>query len=128
MRRALNHNRKPRTDGFTLLELLIAILILSIGTLAVTRTLDQSRRQIGENPARFLAQTVAANRAEELRIFGAAMGRGLPKRVQQGPYEWQIEAAQKRTDTGLYQITLTVRSEGLPGAQLVVFTTWEPSP
>lgn len=112
--------------GFTLVELIIAIMVLSIGTLAIVRTLDQSRRQIGEASARYLAHTVVENRGAELRATGVALGRGLPERVQQGPYEWQIEMVSKKTEAGIYEVTLTAQGEDLPGAQLVIYTTWAP--
>jgi general secretion pathway protein I len=112
--------------GFTLLELVIAIMVLSIGTLAIVRTLDQSRRQIGEASARYLAQTVVENRGAELRVSGVALGRGLPERIQQGPYEWQIVTVSKKTEAGIYEVSLTAQGDDLPGAQLVIYTTWGP--
>ncbi|MBV1863490.1 MAG: prepilin-type N-terminal cleavage/methylation domain-containing protein [Rhodobacteraceae bacterium] len=112
--------------GITLLELMIAIVVLSVGTLAVIRTLDHSTRQIGEAPARFLALSVAQNRGQELAVMGLALGRNLPVRVSQGPYEWDVSLDPEKTDSGLYEITITVSSDGLPGALLVSYAPWEP--
>lgn len=128
MRAIMTFWREPSSKaGFTLLELVIAILVLSIGTLAITRTLDQSRRQIGEAPVRHLAQTVAQNRGEEIRVLGVALGRGLPDQVKQGSYDWQIATESKKTDAGIYEVTVTVSGDDQPGALLVVYTTWGPS-
>jgi general secretion pathway protein I len=112
--------------GITLLELMIAILVLSIGTLAVMRTLDQSRREIGGEMQRHLAQSVAANRAAEIRIYGLARGVSLPDRVRQGPYEWNIETKRKQTEAGLYAVTLLVSTPDGPGARLVLYAQLEP--
>lgn len=112
-------------DGITLIELVIAILVISIGTLSVLRTLDQSRLELGGANARYLAQTVAANRAEELRAFGATVADALPATVQQGPYTWTIETSSKRTEAGLFEMDLVVSSPGQPGARLVTYTVWE---
>ena len=113
--------------GITLLELMIAILVLSIGTLACFRTLDQSRREIGGEMQRHLAQTVAANRAAETRIYGLARGGSLPKSVRQGPYDWPIETERKATEGGLYEVRLIVTSVDGPGAQLVTYARLEPA-
>lgn len=121
------HNPSTANRGFTLLELIVAILVLSIGTLAIMRTLDQSRREIGEAPVRYFAQTVAANRAAELRIFGLGAADGLPDIVNQGPYAWSILTESRKTEAGLYEVTLTVRADDLPGAQLVTYAAWAPA-
>lgn len=112
--------------GITLLELMIAIVVLSVGTLAVIRTLDQSRRQIGEAPARFFALGVAQNRGQELSVMGLARGRSLPRQVTQGPYEWTVAQEEKKTDAGLYEVVITVSSAGQPGAVLVSYAPWNP--
>jgi len=117
-----------KTDrGFTLIELVIAIFILSIGTLAAVRTLDQSRVQIGGAVPRYLAQSVVENRAAELRVLGLALGQSLPERVAQGRYEWQIDTVAKKTQSGLYEVTLTALAQDYPGAVSVVYITWEPA-
>ncbi len=117
--------RPARDRGITLLELVIAIVVLSVGTLAVMRTLDQSRRQIGEAPARFLALSVAQNRAEELAVLGVRRGRNLPMRLQQGPYQWTISQTSRQTRAGLYEVEITVTGENLPGAFLLAYATRE---
>jgi len=114
--------------GFSLLEVLVAIAVLAIGTLAVMRTLDQAGRVVAEAPARFLAQTVATNRAEELRIWGAQRARGLPQAVTAGPYEWRIESRVRKTEVGFFEVTLNVAATGQPGAHRVVFVPWAPLP
>jgi general secretion pathway protein I len=113
-------------QGVSLLELVIAVMILSIGTIGVMRTLDVSQRQIGQAAPRILAHSVAANRTEELRAIGWALGRGLPRVVRQGPFDWAVEMQSKDASGGLYEVTVVVSSQDGPGASLVAFVPWAP--
>lgn len=112
--------------GVSLLELIIAVMILSIGTISIMRTLDIAQRQIGDAAPRYLAQTVAMNRAEEIRAIGWALGRGLPSVVKQGPIEWSIETQAKTAKGGLYEVTLLVTQPDGPGASMVIYSAWVP--
>ncbi len=106
--------------GVTLLELVIAVFVLAIGTIAALRAVDHAQRNIGGEAARLFAAEVALNRAEELRLVGARDGRGLPKSVEYGPYDWQVEVGEKETRAGFVEATITARAEGQPGARYVV--------
>ncbi len=109
--------------GITLIELVIAIFVLSVGSFAAFRTVDQSRRAIGGESARFLAQNVAVNRAEEFRALGLIRGRGLPDRVRQGPYDWSVIAREKPVSGGLVELTINVSTADAPGAVLVAYVS-----
>ena len=105
--------------GFTLLELVVAVLVLAIGSLAALQAVDQSRRAIGGAMPRVLAQLVAQNRAEELRLAGLPSGLSLPSQVQMGPYSYQLTVTTKATASGTIQAEIrAVSSEG-PAAFLV---------
>ncbi len=107
--------------GFTLLELVVAVLVLAIGSLAALQAVDQSRRVLGGALPRVLAQLVAQNRAEELRLAGLPSGLSLPSQVQMGPYSYQLTVTTKATAGGIIQAEIrAVSSEG-PGAVLVTF-------
>ena len=76
MRQLLRSHRsaEPRhpaqaSRGFTLLELALAILVLTLGSLAALRATDQSRLAIGGETPRLLARLAARNRAEELQLI-----------------------------------------------------------
>jgi general secretion pathway protein I len=122
MQRSVNEG----SHGVSLLELVIAVMILSIGTIGVMRSLDVSQRQIGETAPRILAHSVAVNRAEELRAIGWALGRGLPPIVQQGPFNWAIEMQSQNASGGLYEVTVVVSTPDGPGASLVTYVPWAP--
>ena len=113
MRRGLKH-----TEGLTLLELVIAVAVLSIGTLAALRATDQSRLALSEARARLLAQVVAENRAEELRLYGPSAGRGLPAIVQMGGQDFTLDVVFATTAAGLSEARITARAPSGEGAQL----------
>ena len=114
-------NKRHGTYGITLIELMIAILVLAIGTMAVIRTLDHSQHELGGARDRLLAQIVVSNRAAEIRAMGLALGQNLPSRVQQGPFEWQIETRSQATQGGVYEVKIKVSSDGRPGAVLTTY-------
>jgi len=106
------------------LELVVAVLVLAIGSLAALQAVDQSRRSIGGAMPRLLAQVVAQNRAEELRLVGLhgpSGGLNLPSQLQMGPYNYQLTVTTKTTASGIIEAKIrAVSSEG-PGALLVTF-------
>ena len=118
---------KPHKDtGISLIEVLIAVLVLSIGVVAGYRTLGQSRKIIGEELPRLMAQTAALNRAEELKLLGISAARGLPAEVQQGPFIWGFEITQKPTEGGFIEASVRAFAPGQPGARYVVYAPVEP--
>lgn len=107
--------------GLSLIELVIAILVLSIGILSAFSSLDQAALQIGGETARVLAVTAARNRAEELALLGASGGRALDDQVTLGPFTWAIEVDETPTSVGLVEATIRLTSPDHPGAILVAY-------
>lgn len=117
-----------RDRGVSLLELVVAIAVLGIGTLAALRALDRTTAQIGAGTPRLLAMIVARNRAEELALVGAAAGRSLPATVRMGHHDWRIAVAETATAAGLVEATVAVTADGQPGATLVAYVAAGPAP
>ncbi|SLN47002.1 hypothetical protein ROG8370_02039 [Roseovarius gaetbuli] len=113
------------TRGVTLLELVVAVFVLSIGTIAALRSADQAGRVLGGEAARVMAMQVALNRAEELRLLGAIGARSLSNRVVYGPYTWQVAVSEKATRAGFTEATITARSPDQPGGRVVVIAPTE---
>lgn len=111
--------KPPRDAGLTLVELAIAVLVLSIGSIAAIRATDQARIGIGGAQERTLAQLVARNRAEELRInrFGGA----LPDTVQLAGQVFTVSTTSKQTAAGLRETTIIATSQNGVGALYVVY-------
>ncbi len=105
--------------GISLIEVLIAVLVLSIGVVAGYRSLAQSRKVIGEELPRLMAQTAALNGAEELKLLG--FGAALPAQVQQGPFLWSLEVERKPTEGGFIEATVRATSPDRPGASYVAY-------
>lgn len=112
-------------QGITLVELIVAIAILSIGTIAAIRGFEQTSRDLGTADARILAQNVALNRISELKILGPAQGTTLPAKVDMGPYSFDVDTELKRTAAGLFEATVSARSDTGVAASFVAYLTTE---
>jgi general secretion pathway protein I len=116
--RARLSKRHASDAGLSLVELAVAILILSIATLATFRALNQGARQAATERDRVLAEAVALNRAAELRLAES----GLPDRVTMAGRIWSVAATEAPTEGGLVEVDIAVRTqEGDPGARIVTF-------
>ena len=104
--------------GLTLLELMVAVFVLAVGTLTVLTAVDQSRIGIGQERARLLAAVVADNRAEALRLNPQAP---QPQTVEMGGMRFTVSQTLRATAGGLSEVTIVVRADAGPGAQRVAF-------
>lgn len=117
---------KNGARGLTLVELAVAILVLSLGTLAALRTIDQSRHVIGGEETRLLAEQVALNRIEDIRLYGASAR--LPGTEAMGHHQFDVDTETRATAGGLLEVTVTVRSEQGPGARFVSYVSGRGAP
>ena len=111
--------------GVTLLELVIAVFVLAIGTIAAMRGISYATRVVGGETPRILATEAALNRAEELRLLGATKGGTLPDQERLGPWEWHIEVQEERTRAGFVQATVLTTAKGQPGGRIVAIVPVE---
>lgn len=109
--------------GLTLLELVIAVFILSLGSLAAIRATDQSRLAIGGEPSRIMAMIVARNRVQELQLYGASGAGALPGQVEMGGRTFHVTVETEATEGGLLRAAVEVRGADGPGAHLVAYLT-----
>lgn len=105
--------------GLTLLELVVAVVVLSLGSLAAVRATDQSRHALAGEAPRLLARVVAENRAEALRFVRP--GTVLPRQVEMGGQVFDVDVAALPTAAGLTEVTIRVQSAAGPGARLVTY-------
>ena len=120
--------RRARERGITLIEAIVAIAVLSIGSLAGLRALERSAHVLGHQDLRTLALQVARNRAEELKLTGAEAAQGLPSTVDMGPVAWHVAQENIATAVGLVEVTIRVSARDLPGARLVIYVPREAAP
>lgn len=121
MRRRLTQRarREQGERGLTLLELAVAVLVLSVGTMAALGAADQSRLAIGQAEARLMARLAAQNRAQELRLPGVV----LAPEVEMGRQRITLSTQSLATEGGLTEVTITAQSTAGPGA---VLRSWLP--
>lgn len=105
--------------GLSLLELVIAIFVLAIGSIAALRATDQARISIGGAYERTLAQLAVDNRAEALKLLGR--GAGLSDRVMLSGQEFKLETDYEMTAGGMLRATITARGQGGAGAVITVY-------
>lgn len=110
---------RNQTRGLTLLELVVAIAVLAIGSLAALRTTDQARLAIGGQVPRLLADTAVRNRAQELRLLGPYAV--LPGQVRVGPQDIALTAERETTQAGLVKLTITARAQTGEASGLVLY-------
>lgn len=101
----------PGSRGITLIELIVAIALLALGTLTAFATLDQARLGVGGEDWRMLARMVAENRIEALmlRALGGLPPDSLPDVVEMGGQQFALEVIQQRTAGGLVQLQVQAR-------------------
>jgi general secretion pathway protein I len=109
------HRPLKPDHGVTLIELVVAVAILALGTAAAWRSLDAARRGVGAQADRVLAQEVALNRAADLRLAGG--GDTLPETERMGGIDWTVTRTARPAEGGLVETEIVVTPRGrVPGA------------
>lgn len=90
--------------GVSLIEVAVAVLILSIALIGTFRVLDQGTRQAAGERDRLLGLMVAQNLAAEWRLGE----RGLPETVDLGGRQWTVRAEVSETAAGFDQVAIAV--------------------
>lgn len=90
-----------KQSGFTLLEILIALIFVAMGVGAIIEVMGQNINNVSELERRILASWVASNRIAEIRHEARTQkvktGRKT-KRVKMGGMEWRARATIEKTD------------------------------
>ena len=120
MRPRLTLRKFKPEQGITLLELVIAVFILAMGSIAALRATDQARVAIGGAKDRMLAQLATRNRAEELRLPGGG-AIGLGDIMQLGGQSFAITTETLPTVSGVVQVAISAQSERGVRARIVVY-------
>jgi type IV pilus modification protein PilV len=102
-------NAKPMAAAFSLIEVMIAILILGVGLVGLTDGITTALRSSKESERQTTAALLAAGQVETLRAQGS-----LQEETSEGDcgdalpgYRWKQSITSTRID-GLYQIDVSV--------------------
>lgn len=103
-------------DGYSLMEAMVALFILAVATVGLTRATQTHIDGVRGLEQRVIAQWVAENRLVELNLEGAA---ALPARstVRMMDRDWAVDVATRATDDpDLLAVDVAVAEAGTTGA------------
>ena len=97
-----------REAGFTLVEVLAALLIFSFAIIGLTRAGTESLRAVSVLKDKSYAGIVADNQLIRTRIAPLEVGVKTGKETVSGKtYEWRVETSKTESD-GFYRLIVTV--------------------
>lgn len=105
-----------RRDGYSLMEAMVALFILAVATVGLTRATQTHIDGVRGLEQRVIAQWVAENRLVELNLEGAA---AAPARsnVRMMDRDWAVDVATRATDDpDLLAVEIAVAEAGTTGA------------
>ncbi|MDO1558585.1 type II secretion system minor pseudopilin GspI [Brevundimonas sp. 2R-24] len=112
-------------QGFSLIELLVALAVFSLAVVALLNLTGESARTAAELETRALASVVAENRAVEAVTGLAPLVLGQEEGVEQAAGRaWRWTRITSGTpEPGLYRVDIRVQAQGRPGsaAEVKVF-------
>lgn len=107
----VNYTRKKFKNGFTLIEVMLAMAVFSIAGIAILGTADTNARNLGHLESKIVASWVASNQLVEVTLDNT----WPPKNNKKGKVElagqewfWQQKVI-KTTDKDLRAIVMEVR-------------------
>ncbi len=121
-------NASTREHGFTLIEIMVALLFVAIGLVTIIQVTSAYVRNTAEIEKRLLAGWVASNHIEQIRFEAETQrlksGQKL-KRVELGGYEWKSRAKLSETDVDrvyLLEVEVLIDEVG-DSDKYAIFTT-----
>lgn len=86
----------PRA-GFTLIEVIIAVVVLTVGALALAASSALTARRMSENGRRLTASAIARNRAESAHAYSCTLPGGIDQWLSVRS-EWWVNAGTYSAD------------------------------
>ena len=113
---SLRHNHRLNTQqGFTLIEIVIALAIVAIGVLSVAEAMNQHTQVAGSLEKRVMASWVASNQialiSHDSKINRIKQG-STSEVVDMGGNKWRAQSKIRKTDIErVFLLTVTVKDE-----------------
>lgn len=101
------------TKGFTLIEVLVALVLLAVALSAVIKTATENTINTSRLRDKFFASIVASNKLDELQIAKAWPGIGFSNGVTElakRKWQWSLNV-QTTPDSGLRKLIVSVALE-----------------
>ena len=117
------------SSGFSLIEVLVAMTILSVAAVALIETGQQHAERLERLETTLITDTIAANRLVELRL--SPPGGGISQTVEMGARSWRVETRLGKTsDPELAKVNIEVFAPGgtAPLSQLTGFVDTRTAP
>lgn len=118
IRSSLKLKQLNKDEGFTLIEVMVAILIVSLGIVSVIDVTSKHVGNISELEKRMVASWVASNHVAEIRhdakIDKIRSGSDV-ERVEMGGQKWRSKARLEETDVeNVFLLTINVTADDDP--------------
>jgi len=107
----VRHSR-PAASGFSLVELLIAIVVIAIGVLALSAIQTRSSRDVYAEGRQAGALALASERIESIRARGYASA--VADTGQSGPYSWITDVQDVSLELRQVDVTVTWNQNAAP--------------
>ena len=102
-----------KQTGFTLVEVLVALVIVATGLMAIVSAVTNSAKVVNATEQRMLASWVSANLFAELRLQGVSANVGTKSgTVEMGGQRWNYQQdVTESDDPSVYQVQIEVYLE-----------------
>jgi general secretion pathway protein I len=115
-----NFRIKTRAQGFTLLEVLVAVAILAIAMVGILKANVQSLDTLTRSRETSMASLLAASKLAEVEAAGVANWSELSGDFVEdySDYTWEVETSSTEVE-GLFRVAVTVqRGRAAPGSEV----------
>lgn len=112
IRRVLASGRLPGfgREGFTLVEIMMVLMILTVGVLPIAVIQHRSRAQVSEADRATQAMVLAQLHME--RTKGLGFGNAVNSQGQAGPIAWDVQVTNVSFGLDRVQVTTTWQNDG----------------
>jgi general secretion pathway protein I len=109
----------PRTRGFTLIEVLVALAIVALGMAALMTALGSSADSVSYQRDKTFAEWVALNRVEEVRLALQRPTKGKSEgEAEMAGRKWRWAQEVLETEVkGILRVDVSVRPSDAPGGK-----------